>query len=57
MLNTNTTGVTIGVGNTHTTGTPEFTLGFKLFGFPDCFTLSVPDVYQKRVIRIKLEPF
>jgi hypothetical protein len=27
----------------HTTGTPEFTLGVKLCGFPDCFTLGVPD--------------
>ena len=37
------TGVTSGVGSTHATGTPEFTLGVKLFGFPDCFTLGVPD--------------
>ena len=37
------TGVTSGVGSTHMTGTPEFILGFKLFGFPVCFTLSVPE--------------
>ena len=43
MLNTNTTGVTSGVGTTHTTGTPAFILGCRLFGFPVCFTLSVPD--------------
>jgi hypothetical protein len=54
MLNMNTkgvpsgvesthTGVTSGVGSNHTTRIPEFTLGFRLFGFPVCFTLSVPD--------------
>ena len=43
MLNMNTKGVTCGVGSTHTTEIPEFTLGFKLFCFPVCFTLNVPD--------------
>jgi hypothetical protein len=37
------TGVTSGVGSNHTTRIPEFTLGFRLFGFPVRFTLSVPD--------------
>ena len=43
MLNMNTKGVTCGVGSTHMTRIPEFTIGFKLFDFPVCFTLSVPD--------------
>ena len=43
MLNMNMKGVTSGVGSTHTTRIPEFALGFRLFGFPVCFTLGVPD--------------